>query len=155
MPSNKTMDKKSHCVQKQWWFNDCTNNISLLFPFVSLSGWIIGYIDRCRNYNQGDHPHRYCSAFSLCSALCSIVRAGTYCDKSQNTTKDTLCRFLKSLRYLQFRRDYKTSFPMIPIFYKMKSYFWRYDKKLVYFSYYVPYILQAILLNISKQVWPT
>ena len=38
--------------------------------------------------------------------------------------------------YLQFRRDYKTSFPMIPNFYKMKSF--------GYISYYVLYILQAI-----------
>ena len=37
---------------------------------------------------------------------------------------------------------------MIPNFYKWKSYFWRYEQKLVYISYYVLYVLQAILLNI-------
>ena len=41
---------------------------------------------------------------------------------------------------------------MIPNSYKLKAkaYFWRYENKLVYISYYVHHILQAILLNISE-----
>ena len=71
--------------------------------------------------------------------------------------EETNVGYWEMLRYLQFRRDYRTSFPMVPNFYQLKSYFnfediW--EKVGVYFLlcslYFTIYFAQYLKISLAE-----